>query len=103
MEVTLTRLHDAGTARSETEMRTAQGRLSASSAPALYFAGALVETLGFALIAAYGLVLAGGVIAVCGLAVGTVANNRWPAAADGVSPFALVKSHLARPRHSRVD
>jgi hypothetical protein len=51
---------------------------------AVYFAGAMVETLGLALVAAYGWILVGVVIAVAGFALGTAGNRRWPSSGESV-------------------
>jgi hypothetical protein len=51
---------------------------------AVYFAGAMVETLGIALVAAYGWILVGVVIAVAGFALGTAGNRRWPSSGKSV-------------------
>jgi hypothetical protein len=47
-------------------------------AAAVFFAGAMVEALGIALIAEYGWMLLGSLIAVVGFTLGTFANRRWP-------------------------
>jgi hypothetical protein len=100
MDVTLTSLDDARAAVSGAAAGSAKRTkaLSPRSAATLYFAGALIETLGLALIAAYGLVLAGAGIAFCGLVLATAGNNRWPEGEGGPSHVALLKSYLRRTR-----
>jgi hypothetical protein len=53
--------------------------MSPAAAIACYCAGMLIETLGLALIAAYGLVLTGGPLIVGGIVLGTFGNRLWPA------------------------
>ncbi len=68
---------------------------------ALYFTGAMVAALGLGLVAAYGWVLVGGPIAVCGLAAGTIGNRRWPDPALGVSSVSALRELLERSRGPR--
>jgi hypothetical protein len=58
---------------------SASAQLPAAGAIAIYFVGVLIEAFGLGLIAAYGLVLVGGVIFICGLAIANFGNERWPA------------------------
>jgi hypothetical protein len=80
--------------------RASSSELSPASAIALLFAGVMVETLGLALIAAYGWVLAGGAIAICGLVVGVVADRRWPE--QGLTSLSVLESYLSIVRRAGV-
>jgi hypothetical protein len=73
--------------------RAAAKKFSPASAVAIFFAGVMVETFGLALIAAYGWVLAGGAIAVCGLVVGAIADRRWPD--QGLSSPSVLGSYIS--------
>jgi hypothetical protein len=64
-------------------------------APAIFFAGVMVETLGIALVAAFAWLLAGGAIATCGLAIAMFADRRWPSPGDGVSNATLARHYLS--------
>jgi hypothetical protein len=77
------------------------GKALLACAVALYFAGALIETLGIALIAAYGSVITGGAIAICGFLVAIVGNRRWPAPEHGLPVVAFVRGHMGDPTKSR--
>jgi hypothetical protein len=74
--------------------RSASKVVSPAAATALYFAGALIEALGIALVAAYGWIFAGGAIAVCGLLVGTIGNRHWPAHDKGLPSIAALKAYV---------
>lgn len=77
--------------------RAARTGISSAAAVACYCAGILIETLGLGLIAAYGMVLAGGLLAVCGFVLGTFENSRWPAR-QTVSLAEYVKDYLGATR-----
>jgi hypothetical protein len=80
-----------------TELRTA----STAQAITLYVVGILVETLGIALIAAYGWIFAGAAIAVVGLSMAITGNRQWPAPQHSVSIVAGTANYLAVRRRSR--
>jgi hypothetical protein len=59
---------------------------------AIYFGGALIAALGLGLMVAYGSALVGGAIIVCGLAVATIGNERWPQREGPASNLALLRA-----------
>jgi hypothetical protein len=65
------------------------------AAPAVYVFGALVESLGLGLIAAYHWFLVGGVLAVGGFVSATIANLRWSGPEQGISVLALLQNRIA--------
>ena len=65
------------------------------AAPALYFIGAMVESLGLGLVVGYRWVLVGGLLAVGGFVIATVANLRWSEPEQGISIVALLKNQIA--------
>lgn len=69
--------------------QAAPGRLSPVVGIAIYFLGVGVEALGLGLVAAYGLLAAGGALSICGLAIGLLGNRVWPAQPKTVSRFDL--------------
>jgi hypothetical protein len=58
--------------------------LTDTQAIAVYFAGIVIEALGVALIAAFGLVLAGGAIAAVGIAIALIGERNWSVPAHAV-------------------
>jgi len=60
----------------------------------------MVETLGLGLIAAYGWVLAGGAIAICGLVAGAIADRHWPE--QRVSSFSVFENYVSAIRRAGV-
>ena len=65
---------------------------------AIYFGGALIETLGLGLIAACGAVLVGGATFSFGLAVATAGNRHWSAPARSVTSATVLKAYLSALR-----
>jgi hypothetical protein len=72
---------------------------SPRQAVALYVSGIFVETLGLAVIAAYGWWVAGTVMAVAGVWIGAVGNRAWPVTESRVTVAQQLLGYLRAPRH----
>jgi hypothetical protein len=67
----------------------------------LYVIGILVETLGLALIAAYGWIAVGAVIAAAGLRIAIAGNRAWPVPEESVTVTQRMLGHLTALSHPR--
>lgn len=101
MQVTLGRelltpndIANAGKRAAERARRTS---ISPAAAVTCYCAGMLIETLGLAVVAAYGWLFIGGLLVVSGIALATFGNRRWPAPA-GVSVTEYLKDYVRAGR-----
>jgi hypothetical protein len=100
MQVTLGReslaTNDIASAARRAADRAARTSISPATAIGCYCAGVLIETLGLALIAAYGALFIGSVLVAGGIALATFGNRRWPGP-EGVSVAEYLKFY-ARAR-----
>jgi hypothetical protein len=107
MYMSTQRLHDP--------LRAVTDQVPASSAPSarrawstreaisLYVSGIFVETLGLALVAAYGWWAAGAIVAAAGVWIAAVGNRAWPAPERSVTAIGLVSGYLAARRHRHQE
>jgi hypothetical protein len=106
MDVTLGRQADAAAPMSVDNgrgvERATSSTLSLSTAIAMLIVGDLIETLGLALIAAYGSVIVGVAIFGFGLGIGMLADRRWPDE-PGQPGFSVLRSCLSIARSSLRD
>jgi hypothetical protein len=98
MQVTLGReslaTNDVTSAAKRAAERAARMPISQAAAVSCFCAGMLIETVGLALVAAYGWLFIGGLLVVGGIALATFGNRRWPEPEGVVSLTDYLKNYV---------
>jgi hypothetical protein len=98
MQITLGReslaTRDITNAGKRAAERAARISISPAAAVSCYCAGMLIETVGVALVAAYGWLFIGALLVVGGIALATFGNRRWPEPEGVVSLTDYLKTYV---------